>query len=182
MDRRHDALLCAARITCLVNEVGMANAPLACATVGMLNVYPNSRNVIPGRVFLTIDIRHPDDTVLLEMGGAIRDGITRISDQASVGHSLEEIFYYAPVPFDSSCVAAVQSGAETCGYSSREIVTGAGHDACFIAHTAPTSMIFIPCVDGISHNEVEDIEPAWSTAGANVMLQAVLTKAENLQS
>jgi N-carbamoyl-L-amino-acid hydrolase len=116
------------------------------------------------------------------MGGAIRDGITRISDQASVGHSLEEIFYYAPVPFDSGCVAAVQSGAETCGYSSREIVTGAGHDACFIAHTAPTSMIFIPCVDGISHNEVEDIEPAWSTAGANVMLQAVLTKAENLQS
>ena len=180
MDRRHDALLCAARITCLVNEIGLTHAPLACATVGMLNVHPNSRNVIPGRVFLTIDIRHPDDTVLLEMGKAIGDGVTRISDQAGVAHSLEEIFYYAPVPFDSGCVAAVQSGAETCGYSSRQIVAGAGHDACFIAHATPTSMIFIPCVDGISHNEVEDIEPEWSTAGANVMLQAVLTKAESL--
>ena len=178
MDRRQDALLTAARIISLVNEIGLSNAPLACATVGMLNVYPNSRNVIPGQVFLTIDIRHPDDDVLSDMDDAIRQGIRNISEQADLSYQLEEIFYYAPVPFDESCVAAVNSAAKNCGYSSRKIVAGAGHDACFIAHASPTSMIFIPCVDGISHNEVEDIEPAWSTAGANVMYHAVLSKAE----
>ena len=178
MDRRHDALLGAARVISLVNDTGLANAPLACATVGMVNVHPNSRNVIPGRVFLTIDIRHPDDQILSQMDQTIREGVQRIADQGGLSFELEQIFYYAPVPFDSSCVEAVDGAAQSCGYSARKIVTGAGHDACFIAHAAPTSMVFIPCIDGISHNEVEDIEPEWSTAGANVMFHAILDKAE----
>jgi len=177
MDRRKDALLGAAKVVNLVNEIGLANAPLACATVGMLNVHPNSRNVIPGRVFMTIDIRHPNDAVLSKMDEAVREGVREIAEQSQLTFDLEQIFYYAPVYFDETCVAAVDAAAKSHGYTSRPIVTGAGHDACFVAHVAPTSMVFIPCIDGISHNEVEDIEPAWSTAGANVMLHAMLAKA-----
>jgi N-carbamoyl-L-amino-acid hydrolase len=177
MDRRQDALLGAARVISLVNEVGLAYAPVACATVGMIESHPNSRNVIPGRVFLTIDIRHPEDAVLSQMDQEIRDGVKEISARDNLTGKLEQIFCYAPVPFDRSCVNAVQTSADQCGYRSREIVAGAGHDACFIAQAAPTSMVFIPCVDGISHNETEDIKPEWSTAGANVMLNAILDKA-----
>ena len=182
MDRRQDALLGAARVISMVNEIGLANAPLACATVGMLNVHPNSRNVIPGKVFLTIDIRHPDDKVLSKMDEAVRSGVQRIAEQGGLRFNLEQIFYYAPVPFDQTCVSAVDHAAQAHGYTSRRIVAGAGHDACFVAHAAPTSMVFIPCIDGISHNEVEDIEPGWSTAGANVMLHAMLEKAERAGS
>ncbi len=177
MDRRRDALLGAARVVQLVNQIGLENAPLACATVGMLNVYPNSRNVIPGSVFLTIDIRHPDNEVLTRMNDALREGIDSITRQSGLDCALEQIFCYAPVPFARECVEAVRGGAQRLGYSMRDMVAGAGHDACYLAGVAPTSMIFIPCVDGISHNEIEDAKPEWVTAGANVTLQAVLDKA-----
>jgi N-carbamoyl-L-amino-acid hydrolase len=88
------------------------------------------------------------------------------------------VFYYPPVAFDKECVAAVRAAAQRFGYSHRDIVSGAGHDACYLARVCPTSMIFTPCVDGISHNEVEDIKQEWSTAGANVLMHAVLEKAE----
>ena len=182
MDRRRDSLLGAARVISLVNQIGLAHAPLACATVGMIDSHPNSRNVIPGRTFLTVDFRHPDDQVLAEMDQALRQGVSEITIEGALESELDQIFYYAPVPFDPTCVAAVRDGAAENGYAAREIVAGAGHDACFIAQTAPTSMVFIPCVDGISHNEVEDIDPAWATAGANVMLHAVLGKASDRPS
>ena len=142
----------------------------------------NPQMLVMGRVFMTIDIRHPDDAVLSRMDELVRGGIAEITNAAGISHDINQIFYYAPIAFDSSCVRAVAEAASTCGYSAREIVTGAGHDACFVAHAAPTSMIFIPCIDGISHNEVEDIHPAWSTQGANVMLQAILSKAEQMAS
>ena len=179
MDRRKDALLGAARVINLVNKIGLTHAPLACATVGMIDCHPNSRNVIPGQTFLTVDFRHPDDKVLAEMDQALRQGVSEIATDGGLASELEQIFYYAPVPFDLTCITAVRDGAGENGYSAREIVTGAGHDACFIAQAAPTSMVFIPCVDGISHNEVEDIEPEWATAGANVMLHAVVSKAND---
>jgi N-carbamoyl-L-amino-acid hydrolase len=91
---------------------------------------------------------------------------------------LKQIFYYPPVPFDPGCVEAVRRAAKHFGYSHRDIVSGAGHDACYLARVAPTSMVFTPCVDGISHNESEDIKPDWATAGANVLMHAVLEKAE----
>lgn len=177
MDRRKDALLGAARVVELVNRVGLDNAPVACATVGMINSYPNSRNVIPGQVFLTIDIRHPKDDVLKNMDNAIRAGIEKICRGIGLTYELEQIFYYAPVPFDESCVNAVRKAAKDCGYAYRDIVAGAGHDACYMSQVAPTSMVFVPCIDGISHNEVEDAKPEWITAGANVLLRAMLDKA-----
>ena len=177
MTRRKDALLGAARVIELVNRVGLANAPVACATVGMINNYPNSRNVIPGQVFLTIDFRHPSDEVLKGMDAAMREGVEKIAKEIGLEFELEQIFYYAPVHFDDSCVEAVRAGTKDCGYSNREMVSGAGHDACYLAGVAPTAMVFIPCIDGISHNEVEDVKPEWSTAGGNVLLRAILDKA-----
>ena len=177
MPVRKDALLGAARIVDLVNRIGLDNAPVACATVGMMNVYPNSRNVIPGQVFMTIDFRHPDDAVLAGMDAALREGVRAIVDGIGLELEIEQIFYYAPIHFDDDCIGAVREGAANCDYSMREMVSGAGHDACYVSKVAPTSMIFIPCVDGISHNEVEDAKPEWVTAGCDVLLHAILDKA-----
>ena len=178
MRTRKDALLGASRIVDTVNRIGLDNAPVACATVGMMEVYPNSRNVIPGRVWMTIDFRHPDDDVLTRMDAAMRKDVQAICDDIGLELELEQIFYYAPVHFDESCVNAVRQGAAACDYSMREIVSGAGHDACYVASVAPSAMIFIPCVDGISHNEIEDAKPEWVTAGCDVLLHAILDRVD----
>jgi N-carbamoyl-L-amino-acid hydrolase len=178
MPRRRDALLGAARVVDLVNRIGHAHAPYACATVGMLQVHPNSRNVIPGRVFFTVDLRHPDDAVLAQMDRELRDGIADVAKRTRVDVTkLEQIFYYAPVTFDAGCVKAVRDAAVRFGYTHRDMVSGAGHDACYLAQVAPTSMVFVPCVGGISHNEIEDATPEWIEAGANVLLHAMLDRA-----
>ena len=174
MDRRKDALLGAARLIELVNRIGLDHPPHACATVGMIDSYPNSRNVIPGRVFLTIDFRHPDDDVLAQMDADMRAGLGDIAAGIGLGLAIEQILYLPPVVFDESCIAAVRQASEAQGYARRDIISGAGHDACNIAAVAPTSMIFIPCIDGISHNEVEDAKPEWITAGGQVLLGAML--------
>jgi beta-ureidopropionase / N-carbamoyl-L-amino-acid hydrolase len=178
MPRRKDALLGAARIVELVNRTALSHAPLAVGTVGMLNPYPNSRNVIPGTAFVACEFRHPDDAVLSAMDSALREGVEAIAKEIGLTYEIRQIFYYKPVAFDKDCVAAVRRAAQHFGYTHRDIVSGAGHDACYIARVAPTSMIFTPCVDGVSHNEAEDIKPDWATAGANVLMHAVLEKAE----
>jgi N-carbamoyl-L-amino-acid hydrolase len=178
MPRRKDALLGAARIVELVNRIGLSKAPLAVSTCGMLNPYPNSRNVIPGEVFMTCEVRHPSDETLDDMDAQLREGVEGIAKTIGLTYDLKQVFSYAPVAFDPACVEAVRRAAKHFGYSHRDIVSGAGHDACYVARVAPTAMIFTPCVDGISHNEAEDIRQEWSTAGANVLMHAVLEKAE----
>jgi len=178
MPRRKDALLGAARIVELVNAIGLSKPPLAVSTAGMLIPYPNSRNVIPGEVFMTCEFRHPIDSILSEMDAALHEGVKAICDKIGLTYDLKQVFYYAPVPFDDECVKAVRRAADHFGYKHRDIVAGAGHDACYMARVTPTSMIFTPCVDGVSHNESEDITLEWSTAGANVLLHAALEKAE----
>jgi beta-ureidopropionase / N-carbamoyl-L-amino-acid hydrolase len=180
MPRRKDALLGAAQIVTLVNAIGLNHAPLAVSTVGMLNTYPNSRNVIPGEVFMTCEFRYPEDAKLTQMDAELRRGVDKICQQIGLTYELKQVFYYPPVAFHDECVTAVRRAAQYYGYSHRDIVSGAGHDACYIARVAPTAMIFTPCVDGISHNEAEDIRPEWATAGANVLMHAVLEKAEIL--
>jgi beta-ureidopropionase / N-carbamoyl-L-amino-acid hydrolase len=178
MPTRRDALVGAARVIDLVNRIGHEHAPYACATVGMVQVHPNSRNVIPGRVFFTIDIRHPNDDVLSEMDRKVRDGVARIAIETKLEVTrLEQIFYYAPIAFDKACVDSVRAAAERFGYSHRDIVSGAGHDACYLSKVAPTAMVFVPCVGGISHNEIEDATPEWIEAGGNVLLHAMLGRA-----
>ena len=159
--------------------MGHAHAPFACATVGMLQVHPNSRNVIPGRVFFTVDLRHPDDAVLAAMDAELREGIERVAAEAKLESTrLEQIFYYAPISFDADCVASVRAATEALGYPHRDMVSGAGHDACWTNRVAPSTMIMCPCVDGLSHNEAEEITPEWAEKGANVLFHAVVETAE----
>ena len=178
MNRRKDALLGAARIVELVNQIGHAHDPAACATCGMIQAYPNSRNVIPGSVFLTVDFRHPDGDKLLSMDRALRAGIEDIVKRTGLTYEMKQVADYVPQPFDPACIDAVRMAAQRLGYSTREITSGAGHDAVYMARVCPAAMIFTPCVGGISHNEAEDMKPEWATSGTDVLLQAVLEIAE----
>jgi N-carbamoyl-L-amino-acid hydrolase len=177
MSTRKDALVGAARLVDQVNKIGLANAPLACATVGLLQVFPNSRNVIPGEVLFTVDFRHPDDAVLSKMDAALREFTQTTAKELGLEMEFEEIWYSPPVPFNKSCVDSVREAAQASGYSHRDIVSGAGHDACYISRVAPTAMVFVPCENGISHNESENADPADLEAGCNVLIQAVLLQA-----
>ena len=178
MPLRKDALVGAARVVELVNQIGLSKAPLAVSTCGMLNPYPNSRNVIPGEVFMTAEFRHPNNDTLTDMNDQLMLGLAEICETIGLTYEIKQVFYYAPVPFEKGCIEAVRRAADRFGYSHRDIVAGAGHDACYLAGVAPTSMVFTPCIGGVSHNETEDIKPEWATAGANVLLHAALEKAE----
>ena len=180
MGVRRDALLGAARVIQLVNEIGLAHAPVAVSTVGMINSYPNSRNVIPGKVFLTVDFRCPDNDELTKMDAELKAGVAKIAAAARLEFELKQIFQYDCVHFDESCVQMVREGAQALGYTARNIVSGAGHDACYMSKVTPTAMIFVPCIGGISHNEIEDAKPEWIAAGGNVLLRAMLAKANEL--
>ena len=177
MNRRRDALLGAARIVELVNTIGHANDPAACATCGMIQSYPNSRNVIPGRVFLTVDFRHPVAEKLVAMDRALREGVAEIASRTGLSFTMKLVADFPPQPFDAACVDAVRRAAARLGHTAREITSGAGHDAVYMARVCPAAMVFTPCVGGISHNEAEDMKPAWATAGCNVLVHAVLEKA-----
>jgi N-carbamoyl-L-amino-acid hydrolase len=178
MTRRRDALLGAAGIIEKVNEIGMEHQPGGCATVGLIQSEPNSRNVIPGKVFLTVDFRHPDQAQLDSMDAALRQAVPLICDKRSVTAEIEQIFNTAPLYFDERCVAAVRGAAKKLGYSYRDVTSGAGHDAVHMGMTGPAAMVFTPCVDGISHNEAEDMTKEWAEAGGSVLLHAALELAE----
>jgi N-carbamoyl-L-amino-acid hydrolase len=159
-------LLGAARAVELVNSVAFDFAPNAVATVGLMHVSPNSRNIVPGQVMFCVDMRNPSLDDLKDMETAIVEGIERIADEIGLECESEVVGAYDPVAFDADCVDAVRRAAERLGYSHKDMVSGAGHDACHIAAIAPTAMIFCPCVDGVSHNEAEEISPEWAAAGA----------------
>ncbi|MBC2381362.1 Zn-dependent hydrolase [Pseudomonas sp. WS 5106] len=176
MDHRLDALLGFARVVEAVNGLGLEQGAEGRATVGMANIFPNSRNVVPGRVFFSVEFRHPDEAVLARQDQQLRDAVAQIAEGIGLQHSVKQIFQYAPIAFDADCVEVVRASAEALGYSHRPMISGAGHDACYLNKVAPTAMIFVPCVDGLSHNEAEEISQEWSTAGADVLLQAILAK------
>ncbi len=178
MPRRRDALVGAARMIDAVNRIGHAHAPYACATVGSVRVSPNSRNTIPGRVFFTVDFRHPDDAVLTAMDRELRAACTAAAATQNLTAEVGEFWYFPPTPFDPRLVGAVREAAAAQDYPHQDIISGAGHDAVYVARVAPTAMIFVPCVGGISHNEIEDAKPADLTAGCNVLLNAMLEAAD----
>jgi len=177
MRRRKDALVGAARLVTAVNRVGLENQPYACATVGMMQVSPNSRNTIPGKVFFTIDFRHPNDETLSKMDAAIRAEAEKVAKDIGLELDFKQIWYSPPVRFAEGCVAAVRSAAEELGFRHMDIISGAGHDACYISRVAPTGMIFVPCENGISHNEVENATKEDLAAGCDVLLRAIVTHA-----
>lgn len=178
MIRRRDALVGASHAVLEVNRIGLSNAPFACATVGLLNVSPNSRNTIPGSVFFTVDLRHPDDSVLQGMDQQLRRSVEQTGRDLGLQVQLEQIWHSPAVSFDPSCVASVRRAAARLGLPQMDIISGAGHDACYINRVAPTGMIFVPCEKGISHNEVENATPQDLAAGAEVLLQVMLEYAD----
>ncbi|MFC5585580.1 Zn-dependent hydrolase [Nitratireductor kimnyeongensis] len=178
MPKRRNAGLGMARVTELVHEVAMDHQPNAVGAIGHVEVYPNSRNVIPGKTVFTVDIRSPDEKTLNRMRAKIEAGIETICDALDIKYEIEPVGHFAPVTFDKDCVKAIRDAAERLGYSHRDIVSGAGHDACWINQVAPTAMVMCPCVDGLSHNEAEEITKEWAQAGADVLFHAVVETAE----
>jgi N-carbamoyl-L-amino-acid hydrolase len=175
MHLRRNALLGAARLVERVDAIARAHPPLAVATVGSMRVKPNSPNVVPGEVFLTVDMRHPETAVLEAMESELRASFTvEICAASRLEGTLTRIWDQPPVAFDAECVDAVRRAAEASDFKVRDMVSGAGHDAAYIARVAPTAMIFVPCRGGISHNEAEFTSREQCAAGAQVLLGAVL--------
>ena len=173
MGLRKNALLAAARMIDAIDEVGMANLP-GVASVGLIENKPNSRNVVPGEVFFTVDLRHPDETVLDKMEKVYREAVTRIAQDCKVEIDEKRIWNSPAVKFAPQLIDAVREGVKQAGFSTRDMASGAGHDAAYIARVAPTTMIFVPCLGGISHNEEESTTLEECAAGAQVLLNAVL--------
>jgi N-carbamoyl-L-amino-acid hydrolase len=174
---RRDALVCAARIVDLVDRMMRARGEDGRGTVGQLLVSPNSRNVVPGEVRFSVEFRHPRDAELEVLEGEFPAAAQAVADACGVQLELTTLFKVAAQPFDPACVELVRQGAARLGYSTREIVSGAGHDAVYVARHVPTAMIFTPCLDGLSHNEAESIEPEEAEAGCQVLFEAVVARA-----
>ncbi|MFD1914293.1 Zn-dependent hydrolase [Halodurantibacterium flavum] len=177
MHMRVNAGLGMARITELVHRIAMENQPDAVGAIGHVNVYPNSRNVIPGKAVFTIDFRSPDQAKLDRMKTRLETEAPQIAAELGLQIEIEVAGHFDPVTFDAGCVDALRRAADRLGYSHRDIVSGAGHDACWINRVAPTAMVMCPCVDGLSHNEAEEITRDWAAAGANVLFHAVVETA-----
>ncbi|MGA0036261.1 MAG: Zn-dependent hydrolase [Ilumatobacteraceae bacterium] len=170
MERRSDAMVSAARLIAEVDAIARRRAPAGRSTVGVIEVEPGSRNTIVGKVRMTVDLRHPDANVLAEMDAEMMRFVEGLHPQPEV----EQIWYSAPITFDEEISSALRSAATDQGKAPVDITSGAGHDACYISHVAPTGMVFIPCANGLSHNEAEAITYEHAVAGAEVTLAAVL--------
>jgi N-carbamoyl-L-amino-acid hydrolase len=178
MNLRVNAGLGMARITERVHQIAMAHQPGAVGAVGQVKVFPNSRNVIPGKVIFTVDIRSPEQAKLDAMRAEVERAARAVARELGLGCAIEPVGHFDPVTFDPGLVSVVRAAAEKLGHSHMDIVSGAGHDACWINRVAPTVMVMCPCVDGLSHNEAEEISPEWAAAGADVLFHAALEVAE----
>jgi N-carbamoyl-L-amino-acid hydrolase len=175
---RVNAGLAMARIIEAVQEIAMAHQPGAVGGVGQVKFSPNSRNVLPGTVVFTVDIRSPELGKLTSMRSQIEAKAQEICAELGVGYAMEAVGHFDPVTFDPTLVSRVRSAAEKLGYSHMNIISGAGHDACWTNRVAPSTMIMCPCVGGLSHNEAEEISREWAAAGADVLFHAVVETAE----
>jgi beta-ureidopropionase / N-carbamoyl-L-amino-acid hydrolase len=177
MKLRRDALHGATGLMQAVRTIAMEEQPDGRGTVGYVQVHPNSRNVIPGRVTFTVDFRHANDEGLTRMDKHLREECAALAGSGGLEVSVEQTVYFPPARFAPSLVSAVRQGAERVGLAHLDIVSGAGHDAVHVARVAPAAMIFVPCKGGISHNEIEDASPEHLAGGANVLLHAMLDQA-----
>ncbi|HKL55159.1 MAG: Zn-dependent hydrolase [Roseovarius sp.] len=177
MPMRRNAGLAMARVLEKVEEIALSHAPDAVGAAGHIDIYPNSRNVIPGKAVFTVDFRSPKLPVIEDMVARMKEAAETICADMGCEVEFEKAGGFDPVEFDAGCVEAVRNAAERLGYSHRNLVSGAGHDACWINRVAPTAMVMCPCVDGLSHNEAEEISQDWATAGADVLMHAVVETA-----
>lgn len=174
---RKDALLAASYLVQAVIDIANANQPHGRGTVGEIHAHPGSRNVIPGQVRMTVDLRHEDEATLTRMHETWKQAAQDIATRHGVTVEVKDVQYFPPTPFDPDLVGKIRDGAAARNLPRMDIVTGAGHDAVYMAAVAPTAMIFVPCKDGISHNEIEDARPDHLEAGCNVLLDAMLKRA-----
>ena len=177
MKLRKDAMLTSARIVEEVNRIAFVHQPAGRGTVGFMQVKPNSRNVVPGEVKLSVDLRHAEKPELDAMEAEMRAACAKLAERGGVAIDIKCVTDYPPLKFDTDLVGGVRSSTQKLGYRHMDIVSGAGHDACYVARVAPTAMIFVPCEAGISHNEIENADPSHLEAGANVLMNAVMRAA-----
>jgi beta-ureidopropionase / N-carbamoyl-L-amino-acid hydrolase len=175
MPRRADALFACARLVGDVRALALARAPTAVGTVGQVEVKPNSPNVVPGQVRMTVDLRHHEDAVLEAMEADLKAAVERAASEEKVTISLSNLHDLPAIKFHPECIAAVRGAARALGYAERDIISGAGHDAVHLSRITPSAMIFVPCKDGLSHNEAESATREDCAAGAQVLLEAALT-------
>ncbi|HTY69773.1 MAG TPA: Zn-dependent hydrolase [Alphaproteobacteria bacterium] len=176
MNRRADAMLACARVVDRVNRIALDFAP-GVSTVGLVQVSPNSRNTIPGTVFFTVDLRHPRDEVLAKMKARFEAELAEVCGGLGVAVECKEIWNSPAIHYHDDCIAAVRKAAQDAGYPHMDIVSGAGHDAGYVNRVAPAGMVFVPCENGISHNEIESATPDDLAAGCNVLMRAMLSLA-----
>jgi len=174
MRLRKNALIGAARMIERIDAIARQHPPNAVGTVGLIENKPNSRNVIPGEVFFTIDFRHPDENVLDAMEAKLRSALAELLPPLQLGYNETRIWQSPPVKFAADLIECVRVGAAKAGFATRDMISGAGHDAVYVSRVAPTTMIFVPCAGGISHNEAESTSLGECAAGAQVLLNAVL--------
>ncbi|WP_395712137.1 Zn-dependent hydrolase [Reyranella sp.] len=176
MEGRRDALVGAAELIVALRRIG--ERPNGRSTVGVLESQPQSRNTIPGRVFMTVDLRHPDNDELDRMDAELRAAAADIARRHRLEAAIDQIWHFPASPFAKELVESVRRGALQAGYAHMDIVSGAGHDACYVSRVAPTAMIFVPCKDGISHNEIEDATQQDAAAGCQILLHAMVERAD----
>ncbi len=177
MPMRHNAGLGMAKVLQRVDEIAWDHGPHAVGAAGKIDVFPNSRNVIPGKVVFTVDFRSPDNGTITSMVERLQRESREICRELGLNISFEQTGGFDPVKFDETLVDRVRDAATQLDLTHVDIISGAGHDACWVSHIAPTAMIMCPCVDGLSHNEAEEISKEWAAAGSNVLLHAVLKTA-----
>jgi beta-ureidopropionase / N-carbamoyl-L-amino-acid hydrolase len=177
MPYRRDALFASAAMALELETIAQRFAPQGLVTIGQVDVPNSSRNTIAGRVAFSVDLRHPDDTQIDAMEREVRASFSRIADDRGLRVEIATYWKSPATPFDAGCVGLVEAAAKGIGYAYERMVSGAGHDAIHLARHVPTAMVFIPCVDGLSHNEAEDALPEDVTCGANVLINAVLARA-----
>ena len=177
MEVRRDPFMGALPILEYCYELAAKYAPWGRATFGDIKAEPGSRNTVPEKLVVNVDLRHPDPAILDEMDRQFRDFVAKTCAEKNLDGRVEELWHMPVTEFDPDCVEAVRSATAELGYSNMEMVSGAGHDSLYVAKVAPTSMIFVPCKDGISHNEAEDAKQEDLEAGCNVLLHAMLKMA-----
>lgn len=178
MEQRRDPWRAATRIIERAFALAEARSPWGRCTIGNAQCQPGARNTVPETVTIAVDIRHPEKSVLESMLSELQAIAAEEAAHAQVDVRVEQIWHMPPTPFAPELVDLVERTTQSLGFSHRRIVSGAGHDSLYLARVAPTTMIFVPCAEGLSHNEAEDAEPAHLAAGADVLLQAMLAAAD----
>ena len=179
MDQRKDALRTSSMILRDLYQIAENSGFDARLTIGEHRIFPGSRNTVPSRVEFSIDMRHPDLQEFDRIDEEIQTAVLSFNDSTDLEVTVERIWRSPPIQFNSECISRVRNAARTCNFAFNEMVSGAGHDSVYISSVAPTSMIFIPCDDGVSHNELENTSPEFAGAGANVLLHSVLASTGN---